>query len=102
MYAVVATGGKQYKVAVGDVINVEKLDAEIGDTVELPVLLINDGERTLVDSASLEGKTVKAEVLNQFKDKKVLVIKYRRRHRYHRTKGHRQNLTALRVVEIPA
>ena len=94
MYAIVATGGKQYKVAKGDVIDVEKL--------ELPVLLLNDGATTIVDPASLEGKTVTAEVVEQFKGEKVLVFKLKKRKRYHRTKGHRQNLTKLQVVEIPA
>ena len=102
MYAIVSTGGKQYKVAQGDVIDVEKLDAQPGDKVELDVLLLNDGENTVVDAATLEGKKVTAEVVEQFKGKKVVVFKFKKRKRYHRTKGHRQNLTKLQVVEIPA
>ena len=109
MYAIVATGGKQYKVAEGDVIDVEKLDAQPGDKVELPVLLVNDGTKTIVGSAPLEGKKVTAEVVEQFKEvveqfkgEKVLVFKLKKRKRYHRANGHRQNLTKLKVVEIPA
>ncbi len=102
MYAIVATGGKQYKVAKGDVLDVEKLDAQPGDKVELDVLLLNDGSTTIVDPASLQGKKVTAEVVDQFKGEKVLVFKLKKRKRYHRTKGHRQNLTKLQVVEIPA
>ena len=99
MYAIVATGGKQYKVAEGDVIDVEKLDAQPGDKVELPVLLVNDGTKTIVGSAPLEGKKVTAEVVEQFKGEKVLVFKLKKRKRYHRANGHRQNLTKLKVVE---
>ena len=93
MYAIVATGGKQYKVAEGDVIDVEK---------QLPVLLVNDGSKTIVGSAPLEGKKVTAEVVEQFKGEKVLVFKLKKRKRYHRANGHRQNLTKIKVVEIPA
>ena len=102
MYAIVTTGGKQYKVAQGDVIDVEKLDVQPGDKVELDVLLLNDGENTVVDAATLAEKKVTAEVLEQFKGEKKLVFKFKKRKRYHRTKGHRQNLTKLQVVEIPA
>lgn len=102
MYAIVATGGKQYKVAEGSVIDVEKLDAEPGSTVELPVLLVSDGQTTTVDPAALEGKFVTAEVVEQFKGKKVLVVKLKKRKRYHRANGHRQQLTKLKVTGIPA
>ena len=102
MYAIVATGGKQYKVAKGDVIDVEKLNAQPGDKVELPVLLPNDGDKTIVGSAPLEGKSVTAEVVEQFKGEKVLVFKLKKRKRYHRANGHRQNLTKIKVIELPA
>ena len=91
MYAIIATGGKQYKVAKGDVLDVEKLDAQPGDKVELPVLLLNDGKQTIVDAASLQDKKVTAEVVEQFKGEKVLVFKFKKRKRYHRANGHRQN-----------
>ena len=102
MYAIVSTGGKQYKVAEGDVIDVEKLDAQPGDKVALDVLMLADGDNVVVDAAALEGKKVEATVVDQFKGKKVLVFKLKKRKRYHRTKGHRQNLTKLEVTAIPA
>ena len=101
MYAIIATGGKQYKVAKGDVLDVEKLDAQPGDKVELPVLLLNDGKQTIVDAASLQDTTVTAEVVEQFKGEKVLVFKFKKRKRYHRANGHRQNLTKIQIVELP-
>jgi len=101
MYAIVTTGGKQYKVAKDDVIDVEKLDAQPGDTVQLDVLLLNDGSTTTADPAALEGKTVSAEVVEQFKGEKVLVFKLKKRKRYHRTKGHRQQLTKLKITGLP-
>lgn len=101
MYAIIATGGKQYKVAKGDVLDVEKLDAQPGDKVELPVLLLNDGKQTIVDAASLQDKKVTAEVVEQFKGEKVLVFKFKKRKRYHRTRGHRQNLTRIRIKALP-
>jgi large subunit ribosomal protein L21 len=101
MYAIVTTGGKQYKVAKGDVIDVEKLDAQPGDKVKLDVLMLNDGKKTVVDAATLEKKKVTCEVLEQFKGEKVLVFKLKKRKRYHRTKGHRQNLTRLKVSSMP-
>lgn len=101
MYAIIATGGKQYKVAKGDVLDVEKLDAQPGDKVELPVLLLNDGKQTIVDAASLQYKKVTAEVVEQFKGEKVLVFKFKKRKRYHRANGHRQNLTKIQIVELP-
>ena len=102
MYAIVATGGKQYKVAEGDVLDVEKLNAQPGEKVELPVLLVNDGAKTIVGSAPLEGKTVTAEVVEHLKGEKVLVFKLKKRKRYHRANGHRQSLTKIKVVELPA
>ena len=101
MYAIIATGGKQYKVAKGDIFDVEKLDAQPGDKVELPVLLLNDGKQTIVDAASLQDKKVTAEVVEQFKGEKVLVFKFKKRKRYHRANGHRQNLTKIQIVELP-
>ncbi|MBR3315958.1 MAG: 50S ribosomal protein L21 [Atopobiaceae bacterium] len=101
MYAIVSTGGKQYKVAQGDVLDVEKLEAQPGDKVELDVLMLNDGATSTVEPAALEGKKVVAEVLDQFKGEKVIIFKFKKRKRYHRTRGHRQQLTKLKVVELP-
>ena len=102
MYAIVKTGGKQYRVSEGDVIDVEKLAAEAGDEVELPVLLLSDGRTTEVSPEKLEGKTVTAKVLDHHKDKKKIVYKFHKRKRYHRLKGHRQQLCAVEIVRLPA
>lgn len=101
MYAIIATGGKQYKVAEGDVLDVEKLDAQPGDTVSLDVLLVNDGTTTVADPAKLADAKVTAEVIEQHRGEKVLVFKLKKRKRYHRTQGHRQYLTKIKVTGIP-
>lgn len=100
MYAIVTTGSKQYKVSKGDVIDVEKLDAKEGDTVELEVLLCA-GDKTVADPAKLKGKSAQAKVLRNFRGKKVTVFKFHKRKRYQRTRGHRQNMTALEIVALP-
>jgi len=97
MFAVVRTGGKQYRVAPGDKIVVEKMDGSAGDTVTLgDVLLAGDGG----DLKSTDGLTVAAEIIAQAKGEKVTVFKKRRRHNYRRKKGHRQQHTILRIVAI--
>src|SRR5947208_7367838 len=97
MFAVVRTGGKQYRVAPGDKIVVEKLDGNAGDKVTLSdVLLAGDGG----DLKSTSGLTVAAEIIAQAKGDKVTVFKKRRRHNYRRKKGHRQQHTILRIVAI--
>jgi large subunit ribosomal protein L21 len=97
MFAVVRTGGKQYRVAPGDKIVVEKLDGNAGDRVTLgDVLLAGDGS----DLKSTDGLTVAAEIIAQAKADKVTVFKKRRRHNYRRKKGHRQQHTILRIVAI--
>jgi len=101
MYAVVKTGGKQYKVAQGDIIEVEKLEVEAGKVIDLnEVLLVGEASNVKVGTPMLAGASVKAEVLNQKKGDKVIVFKKKRRHNYRRTKGHRQNLTVLKITEI--
>jgi large subunit ribosomal protein L21 len=97
MFAVVRTGGKQYRVAPGDKIVVEKLAGEAGDTIQLgDVLLAGDGG----ELRSTDGLTVSAEIIAQAKGEKVIVFKKRRRHNYRRKKGHRQQHTILRIVGI--
>ena len=97
MFAVVRTGGKQYRVAAGDKIAVEKLAGEAGDTIVLgDVLLAGDGEG-LQDAGKV---SVSAEIIAQAKSEKVLVFKKRRRHNYRRKNGHRQNHTILKIVSI--
>ena len=97
MFAVVRTGGKQYRVAAGDKIAVEKLAGEAGDTITLgDVLLAGEGEK-LSDAGKV---TVSAEIIAQAKSEKVLVFKKRRRHNYRRKNGHRQQMTLLRITDV--
>lgn len=97
MFAVVRTGGKQYRVAAGDKIVVEKLAGDAGDTVTLDdVLLAGEG----ADLKDTKGLTVSAEIIAQAKGEKVIVFKKRRRHNYRRRNGHRQNHTILKIVAI--
>ena len=103
MFAVVKTGGKQYKVASGDVIKVEKLAAEAGSTVEIDDVLMVGGESGLtVGAPTVAGAKVAFEVLEQAKTDKVTIFKKRRRKNSRRTRGHRQQLTVLRVTDITA
>jgi large subunit ribosomal protein L21 len=99
MFAVVRTGGKQYRVAAGDKIVVEKIDGEAGSSVTLgDVLLAGEGS----DLQSTDGLTVAAEIIAQAKGEKVIIFKKRRRHNYRRRNGHRQNHTILKIVSIGA
>ncbi len=99
MFAVVRTGGKQYRVAAGDKIVVEKIDGEAGASVTLgDVLLAGEGS----ELKSVSGLTVAAEIIAQAKGEKVIVFKKRRRHNYRRKNGHRQNHTILKIVAIGA
>jgi large subunit ribosomal protein L21 len=101
MYAVIRTGGKQYKVAKNDVVVVEKLAAEKGKTVELgDVLMVVDGATAKVGAPTLAGAKVTATVLEQAKGDKVIVFKKRRRKNSRRKNGHRQFETTLRIVDI--
>jgi large subunit ribosomal protein L21 len=104
MYAVIRTGGKQYKVAPDDVIQIERLaTAEPGAEIELgEVLMMGDGATVTVGTPTVAGARVAATVLGQIKGDKVIIFKKRRRQGYHRTRGHRQHLTVLRVTEILA
>lgn len=103
MYAVIATGGKQYRVAKGDTVRVEKLDAAPGSSIELSeVLLVAGEDGTEVGQPTLEGKSVMAEVVAQERARKVNVIKFKRRKKYHRKYGHRQPYTELRITDIPS
>jgi large subunit ribosomal protein L21 len=101
MYAVVETGGKQYRVTVGASLKVEKLSQAIGDVVQLErvLLLENDGE-VQTGSPTIDGAAVKAEVLGHGRNKKVQIFKMKRRKKYRRSQGHRQAFTELRVTDI--
>jgi len=103
MYAVVKTGGKQYRVSPGDSIEVEKLPHDVGTQVDLDqVLLVVNGSGAQVGQPLVEGAKVKATVTRQIKGRKVIVFKYRSSSRYRRKRGHRQLYTRLRIDEIVA
>ncbi len=101
MYAVVTTGGKQIRVAEGDVVRVEKLELNIGDTVELDnVQMIGKDEGAIFEPDALTGAKVVCQVMGQGRRKKIKIFKMKRRKNYHRTAGHRQYYTELKVQEI--
>jgi large subunit ribosomal protein L21 len=103
MFAVVKTGGKQYRVAKGDVIRVEKLDAKDGDKVSLDeVLMVGEAGKPKIGAPFVKGASVKAEVVAQARAPKVIIFKKKRRQNYRRKKGHRQDITILRVTDIKA
>ena len=100
MFAVIRTGGKQYRVAPNDIIEVEKIVGRPGDIVELAEVLLLGGTSPKTGSPTIAGALVAAEVLEQKRGDKIIVFKKKRRKNYRRTKGHRQELTALRITEI--
>jgi len=101
MYAVVATGGKQYKVSEGDILRVEKLAGDVGETVSLDqVLMVADGEDVRIGRPLVENAAVNARIVEQGKAKKILVFKYKRRKRYRKKQGHRQSFTAIKIDNI--
>jgi large subunit ribosomal protein L21 len=100
VYAVVASGGKQHKVAVGDVVDVELLKGEDGATVTLPALLVVDGESVTHAADDLAGVTVTAEVVGAVKGPKIKIHKFKNKTGYHKRQGHRQKYTRLRVTGI--
>jgi large subunit ribosomal protein L21 len=103
MYAVVSTGGKQYRVQTGDTLRVEKIPGEVGSKVTFDkVLMVADGESIRVGQPLLEKAAVQASIVEQDKSKKILVFKYKRRKRYRRKHGHRQPYTAIRIEGIEA
>ena len=103
MYAVVRTGGKQYRLGVGDSVKVEKLPDEVGNIVELSqILMVSDGGEVKVGTPLVTGASVKAEIVGHGRNKKIMVFKMKRRKKYRRTQGHRQAFTQLKVTEINA
>jgi len=101
MYAVVRTGGKQYRLKIGDSVKVEKLPDEVGNIVELSqILMISDGSDVKVGTPLVTGASVKAEIVGHGRNKKIRVFKMKRRKKYRRTQGHRQAFTQLKVTEI--
>ncbi len=102
MYAIIATGGKQYKVSEGDIVIIEKLDAAVGETVTFDqVLAVNNGE-LVAGCPTVENASVTASVVKEGKLKKVIVYKYKRKTGYHKKKGHRQPFTQVKIEKINA
>ena len=102
MYAVIKTGGKQYKVSAGDLLKVEKLDGAVGETIELDEVLMVGGEEVKIGTPLLPNAKVTAQIVEQGKDKKILVFKSKRRKNYRKKYGHRQPLTRLKITNIEA
>ena len=101
MYAIVKTGGKQYKVAPGDKINIEKLNVEPGDKVELEAIcVVVDGSKVVADPAEAAKIKVEATIVEQFKGEKQLVFKFKKRKNYKKLRGHRQNLTRVKIESV--
>ena len=100
-YAVFKTGGKQYRVSAGDTLDVEKLDAEVGSEASFDeVLLVNDGSTTKVGAPTVDGAKVTAKVVDQFRGKKGIAFKFKRRKGFHKTKGFRRHLTKIEITDI--
>lgn len=103
MYAVISTGGKQYKVTEGQTLRFEKLPGDVGKPVTFnEVLLLTDGEKAKIGTPLLEKAKVEGTIVEQGKAKKVIVFKYKRRKRYRRKRGHRQPFTAIKIDSIKA
>lgn len=103
MYAVIKTGGKQYKVAPGEQLKFESIVADVGSTISFEeVLLVADGDNLKVGSPLVGGGVVKAEVIGHGRGDKIRIVKHRRRKHYHKEQGHRQNFTEVKITEIVA
>jgi len=102
MYAVIKTGGKQYKVSEGDLVKVEKLDGAVGETIELNEVLMVGGAEVKIGTPLLPEAKVTARIVEQGKDKKILVFRSRRRKNFRKKNGHRQPLTRLQITGIEA
>jgi large subunit ribosomal protein L21 len=101
VYAIVESGGRQYRAKVGQTIQTEKLPFEVGETINLEkVLLVADGDKTMIGTPLVAGASVQATVIDQFRGKKIRVLKYRPGNRYRVRKGHRQHYTQLRIDGI--
>ncbi len=103
MYAVFESGGKQHRIQKGDVIRVEKLAAEMGETISFDqILLVGEGDSVKVGEPFVKGAQVVVEVVSQGRGEKITIIKFKRRKNYRRKQGHRQDYTAIRVLDIKA
>ena len=99
-YAVIKTGGKQYRVQEGTRFDVEKLDADVDSEVKFDALMVGEGESLKVGTPIVDGAAVTAKVVNQYRGKKGIAFKFKRRKGYHKTKGYRRSLTTLEVTSI--
>jgi large subunit ribosomal protein L21 len=102
VYAIVRSGGQQQKVAVGDVIEIDKVEGATGDSVTLPVVLLVDGDQVTSDAKALGQATVTAEVLGATKGPKITILKYKNKTGYRKRMGHRQKYTQVKVTDISA
>ena len=103
MYAIVATGGKQYKVREGEVLRIEKIPGEVGSPISFDqVLMVGDGDSVSIGRPALDGAAVTSRIVEQGKADKLIVFKYKRRKRYRRKQGHRQSFTAVKIDAISA
>ena len=102
MYAIVRSGGNQQKVAVGDVIEIDKVTSGVGESLSLPVLLLVDGESVTSDAEKLAKASVTAEVLGATKGPKITILKYKNKTGYRKRQGHRQKYTQVKVTDISA
>ncbi len=102
MYAVISTGGKQYRVSEGDVIRVEKLDVNAGDSYTFDQVLAVGGESTRIGTPTVDGASVEASVIDNGKAKKVIVYRYKPKTGYHKKNGHRQQYTEVKIEKINA
>ncbi len=101
MYAVIRTGGKQYRVAENDIIEIEKLEGASGDKISFSeVLMVGSGSDVKIGTPLVSGASVEAEILDQIRGPKIIVFKKKRRHNYRRKKGHRQHLTRVKITGI--
>jgi len=103
MYAVIKTGGKQYRVAAGDKLKVEKLVGDVGSDITIDqVLMVADGDNVTIGSPVLKGASVQAKVVSHGRGDKVMIFKFRRRKHYRKTQGHRQDFTEIQIEKIAA
>lgn len=102
MYAIIRTGGKQYKISAGDFVKVEKLEGNVGETIDLEEVLMVGGSETKIGNPLVAGAKVKAQIVEQKKDRKVLVFHAKRRKGYRKTYGHRQPSTRLKILGLEA
>jgi large subunit ribosomal protein L21 len=103
MYAVIATGGKQYKVQQDDIIDIERISGDVGGKITFSeILMLGEGEKLEIGSPMLDGKSVEAEIVDQYRGPKLTVFKMKKRKGYRRKKGHRQELTKVKIAAINA